>query len=206
MRTLVSKFGGVLLLAAFVSSCGAQQVDSTGVLPTVAPIFGDGPSLRPTPTALSAAEAARVPTASARPTAERVFETVDVQVYEDALTKGWNLSSSVDMKYDVDSAAVTYQSEAAVEAIPTEEFGSLIFGVARSAPRNYKREDVLGVRFRVSGGEAILPNDGLIVTVYGSKTYPYYVPGDRSATPPEGRIEGDEPLFPETRQIGRAHV
>jgi len=195
----LATIGLTMLLAAVATGCGQQVREPTVIVPTVAPIFNDTAALRPTPKPAVLPTVRPAPTVAPREATAVVTQTVDIQVYDDLLTPGWTLRSSNGVEYDLKSDAFTYESALAVEARPTKAFGSLIFGVARNAPRNYKRENVLGVRFRVSGGEAILPTDGLIVTVYGSKKFPYFVPDDRSVTVPEGRIVGEEPLFPETR-------
>ena len=203
-----------LLLVTLLVGCG-QQASTAPVMvpPTIAPVFDAAPELKPTPVASNTPTDLPQPALASTPTdmplpalatpvpaaTERLTQTVDLQVYDEAMVTGWSLRSSSGVKYNSESKAFAYESKLAVEAIPTKEYGNLIFGVARSAPRNYKRAEVLGVRFRVSGGKAILPNDGLIVTVFGSKKFPYFVAGDSSATFPEGRIVGEEPLFPETR-------
>ena len=125
--------------------------------------------------------------------------TSEIPIYTDKLSPGWSLKSSVDMTYNERSTTFVYTGTAAVLAQPTKPWAQLIFGVTKDSQLLYRRDRVLGVRFRVSSSSAVIPTDGLVVTVYGSKLYPYYVPDDWSATRPEGRVTTDDPLFPETR-------
>ena len=206
MGDRLATIGLTLLFATVTTGCGQQQANAPAlVAPTVASIFSAPSPQQATPiptlppTARPAPTASLAPTVAASTTSTVVTQTFDLQVYDEALAPGWTLRSSDGVEYNSTSDTFAYESELSVEARPTRAYSSLIFGVARSTPRNYKRKDVVGVRFRVSGGEAILPTDGLIVTVYGSKKFPYFVPGDVSATVPEGRVEAEEPLFPETR-------
>jgi hypothetical protein len=208
-----------LLLAAAIAGCARPQAagETAVVQPTIAPIFDDSPELSATSspqtlptvseaTATTVASSTPAPTGTVVPTtaatsgaAEPTSPFVDVRVYDDALATGWNLRFSDGVNVNITSTSAAYDGLYSVQAAPIKAYSNLIFGVVRNAPATYKREDVLGVRFRVSGGDVIVPNDGLIVTVFGSKEYPYFVKGDTSATVPEGRVVGEEPLFPETR-------
>ncbi len=197
-------------------------------LPTLAPVFSvesatDLPATaQPTPASPTATP--RIPlataTTAATPETPAVQETAlppelptrvsgelrpltpvtsEIPIYTDKLSPGWSLKSSVDMTYNERSTTFVYTGTAAVLAQPAKPWSQLIFGVTKDSQQLYRRDRILGVRFRVSSSTAVIPTDGLVVTVYGSKLYPYYVPDDRSATRPEGRVTTDDPLFPETR-------
>lgn len=221
--------GLLLLAALLAGCGRQSTRQATAVQPTIAPIFDDlsdlettqilpgiptttvvpmaATSLTPERVATTAATtlptrvagAAATPTPSSGTAVEEENPFDEVLVYDDALASGWNLRFSDGVNVNITSTGAAYDGLYSVQAIPIKPYGDLIFGVVRDAPRTYLREDVLGVRFRVSGGDVILPNDSLIVTVYGSKEFSHYVDGDISATFPEGRIVGEEPLFPETR-------
>lgn len=188
---------GLLLAATLASACTRQpEASSVVVEPTIAPIFNQAPQVKPTsrPLIVPTVEPNVTPRAtSAEPT------TLDVKVYGDRLASGWSLESSSGIVFTEDETTIAHSGSTAIAARPTQAFGQLILGLQSGTPTTYRRDNVLGVTFMVSGGSNILPSDGLIVTVYGSKKHPYFVPGDRSATQPEGRITSDDPLFPETR-------
>lgn len=185
------------LTAALAVGCARESTPLSAVAePTIAPIFNQTPQVQPTPRVVA------LPTVAPAPTRERptpVATTVDTVVYADKLAPGWSVRQSSGMTVNPSATGTKFAGTSAVSALPTKGYGQLVFGLLRGATTVYTREKVLGVRFMVSGGESYLPTEGLAVTVYGSKDYSYYVPGDVSATPPEGRITAEEPLFPETR-------
>jgi hypothetical protein len=186
--------GGCGARAPLIASSGAA-VQPT---PTVAPIFGQPPTMPPAVLPTRTSEPTRVPTPlppTEIPLEERLRPIV---VYDDALSPGWSLEHSSEMRYDEQSAAFVAEDRYAIQAVAEATFSSLFFTVNQGARESFPREEILGLRFRLSGGRGEIPNDGLAVAVVGSNRQPYWVANDTSVQL-EGRVTEELPLFPETR-------
>ncbi len=194
-RTTRALLVGVMIV--LVSACGRQEIDTSGTaFPTIAPAFSNErptiqpPQSLPLPTVL--------PASTAQTQSAPADQTEEFLVYDDELVAGWSLKETTGPGYK-EVSTYFFSGSHSIMVEPSAPFQLLNLGVVDGSEQVYPREQVLGVRFRVSGGENYLPEDGLIVSVIGSNDYDYFVPDDTSATRPPGRITSEEPLFPETR-------
>ena len=145
----------------------------------------------------SARATAVLDTASGQPTSART-NLPEVVIYADALSTGWALDQSSKLTYDLQSRDVVDQGRYVLKATTKDGVGTLYFTLQQGAHTTFRRNKVLGLRFRLSGGNSAIPNDAILVTVVGSNRQPYWVPNDTSVKL-DGRVTTDEPLFSETR-------
>lgn len=207
-RALLAPLAAALALA--LAGCGARApiglADGVTPQPTpsLAPMFAAIPTPTPRPPVTSTprptAAPAR-PATSATPGPTAVDPLADLQVvpvYDDELANGWALANSDRMDFITRSELFVDAGKYALEAQALSEFSSLYFTVRRDAKTPLLRDRVVGLRFRLSGGDQAIGNEELAVTIVGSNSQPYWVADDSSVTPP-GRVTNDEPLFSETR-------
>lgn len=122
----------------------------------------------------------------------------EIVVYDDALDPNWTAEQSSAVSYDLAATSYTYSSTTAIAITPDKEFGRFFLTVRPETTVAYRSDQVLGISFWLSGGDKLIENDDLAVTVIGSNDYTYWVANDTSI-PIEGEITEDLPLFSETR-------
>ena len=158
-----------------------------GVPPTALPLLASPENTTDLPTTGEPAVAS--PTSVALP---------KVVIYDDALNASWTLTQSTQVDYMLQSREFVDQGRFALKATKKGSLGILYFTVQRGIGLPFRRDKVLGLHFRLSGGRNAIPNDALLVTVVGSNRQPYWVPNDTSVRL-DGRVTNDLPLFSETR-------
>jgi hypothetical protein len=194
-----------------VSGCGArtpvvaQTTGTAAPAPTVAAFFRELPTMTPRPattaTPRPTAASAAPDAASANPTPDRTDPTAGLEVlpvYADSLSAGWSLTNSIRVSPQLRSAAHVFEGRYALEARATGDFATLYFTLNRGSGQMLLRDSVVGLRFQLSGGDIVVDNDNLAVTVVGSNAQPYWVAND-SSVELEGRVTEELPLFSETR-------
>jgi hypothetical protein len=187
---------GILVLVALVSLAGcvsdptAQQATPRPA-PTIAPFFSGVPDSAPTivlptplPDTLQAPEdpplsdAAALQATAQRDSSDRVV--AEVAIYDEQLDPNWSLDESWGIRINPRSLSFSSSGRVALEAVPVEAFAGVLLINSPESTRIYPRDDVLGIRFSVSGGERYLQPESLIVKVMGSNRYPYFVGDDQS--------------------------
>lgn len=118
-----------------------------------------------------------------------------VPLYSDILDRNWVLLDDPGMEVDLASMAYVHSGRTAVAMTPTADFSALFFAVRPDTSVDYRREDVLGFKFWLNGGDALIELEDLAVTIVGSNAYSHWVEGDNSV----GEATSDAPLFSETR-------
>lgn len=210
---LPSLAASVLALLILTAGCGSRApldlpaVDTPLPTPTVAQMFVD----RPTPTAAPARSATARPTAA--PAATAGADTTPVAtpdrsdpaagldvapVYLDGLSTDWTLTKSTLMDYLTRSTSYVAQGKYAIEAKANGNYATLFFTVLPDAKRAFPRDEVVGLRFKLTGGKQAIGEEEIAVAVVGSNSQPYWKANDTSVKL-EGRVTEDQPLFSETR-------
>lgn len=204
-KTVYAPIAWLLLALGFISSCSANRsplgYNTTGTaapVPTVAPFFRDLPTVPPTSAGSGSLDLTPQATAAHTATASAESQIYEVMIYDDALSSNWTLDHSTTIKYNLQNAAIVGEGRFAIRADTEANFATLFFTLQPGAKQTFRRDETLGLRFRLSGGHDALPNDALAVTVVGSNRYPYWAPRDNSVRI-EGRVTEDLPLFSETR-------
>lgn len=199
-----------LLTALLMAGCTDRASTDTPAselsqpTPTVSAVFSPAPPIVvvqvPTPARNTAeASAARLDDTYARRDGQsRDVQVAEVLVYDDALDDNWTLENSSMMSYNLQNMRYIDRGRYAIEAAPTTGIGMLYFTLRQDSRQVFRRDQVLGLRFRLTGGADFIENDALAVTVVGSNRQPYWVAGDNSVNL-EGRVTDDEPVFSETR-------
>jgi hypothetical protein len=198
-----TSFVFLLVTLFLLTACGRQgPILVTGAAdsqpaPTVSAAFIPyAPTMEPVPTLRPPADSPpRRPRAS-DPLVDA--EVTLVPVYDDALAPGWSLEHSSAITYDLQSDIYVDKGRYAIRAQRGQSVGTLYFTLNRDAGKTYPRDQVLGLRFRLGGGTADMPNDAFVVAVIGSNAWPYWVEHDTSVKI-AGRVTDDQPLFSETR-------
>jgi hypothetical protein len=195
---LLSMLGVVFILAGCsLPSTSAPAEPSGHTVPTVAAMFtNERPTMPPLITP-SSQDSVRPPVAqgSQQPqaAAPRIWP-----IFTDRLDVNWSLEKSNGVRYRL-SERYAEPRRAALEVTPTVPWGQLFFTVPADAQVSYRRDQVLGVGFRLYGGDGFIATNDLAVAVVGSNAYPYWVPNDTSVKL-EGRNTSDQDaLFSETR-------
>lgn len=215
--SLAAALAALLLLSGCGARAPAVRADLTTPqpAPTVAPIFGEIPTATPRPavtrtplpTAVSAATAAAGDTAApatgtaAAPTPDRADPTAGLElvpVYRDGLSNSWTLTNSVLVDYLTRSTTFVDEGRYALEAKALADFSTLYFTVRSDAQERFERDRVIGLRFRLGGGDAPIGSEDLAVAVIGSNAQPYWIKDD-SSVESLGPVTLESPLFSETR-------
>lgn len=170
--------------------------------PSSAPLFA---RVTPTPTqdpqqAQATADPFEIPGFNATPTRADSFEnqTKTISIYDDRLASGWELVSEDGMVFDLASTIQVHDGRYSIALIPGPRESSVTFRLKTPPAEGYRREQVVGIEFWVSGGASPLSNRALAVAMRGSNSYTYWVANDSSVRH-QGRVEGNFPLFSETR-------
>jgi hypothetical protein len=206
LRSLATLALALAPIALLLAGCGRSPspvfvADPAGAqpAPTISAAFSpQAPTLVPPPTLepgnLQPARPSSALSASDDP------QIKQVSVYRAALDANWSLANSSGMTYDLKNTQVLDKERYALKAQPSLPFGTLYFTLNRATSQVFRRDQVLGLSFRLSGGAAAVAADALAVAVVGSNAQPYWVPNDRSVTF-KGRdtIGSSEPIFSETR-------
>lgn len=196
-----SRAGWFCLLLLGLTGCGGllphKPITSDIVLPTptVAAVFNRPvrPELVATPIPNSALTSMK--TGQARAEARYA----EVPIYNDTLSPGWTTEHSSGMRIDDMARAYIHTGATAIAATPISSDSELLLSVNDDARNTYRRQLVAGVSFWVNGGPNYIETDDLVVTVFGSNAYPYWVKDDNSVTI-SGRItKPNTPLFSQTR-------
>jgi hypothetical protein len=116
----------------------------------------------------------------------------EVPVYSSRLNPGWSTDSSWGMRREIQSARITNSDITALEAVPGEPYSGLFFTVTKNSAKTYFRDQILGVRFRVSGGPNYLSPNSIQMDVIGSSQYKYWSEDDQTITSMHGT--GTKPL------------
>lgn len=195
---LLTRLGAWLLLAiVLLAGCSTAQLPSrTGdaqPTPTMAGVF-ERPALV-TPVASPARPELPMPPRSADP--DEQFE--EIVIYDDDLRAGWSLEQSAGMRYNIAAPGVAHSGSLAAAITPIEPEGEFFLTVDQSSRELYRRDQVLGVSFWLSGGRGPINTDDLAMAVVGSNDYTYWVEDDPSVQF-DGRVtEADPELFSPTR-------
>ena len=183
-------------------SCGSRlpsRPETSGMTqptPTDAALFGVPPTALPL---LVSPEHATDGSATGDPATGPTSETLPkVVIYDDALNASWTLTQSTQVTSTLQSREFVAQGRYALKATKQGGVGILYFTVQRGNRTPFRRDKVLGLHFRLSGGRSTIPNDALLVTVVGSNRQPYWVPNDTSVRL-DGLVTDNTPLFSETR-------
>ncbi|MCU0489989.1 MAG: hypothetical protein MUD01_00160 [Chloroflexaceae bacterium] len=195
VQRLPKTAAALLLSVVALVGCGLNEPREALIpeaTPTIAPFFRDGAVLpvptvnvqfAPTPTPIP------VPTplppgsvlASRDTRPDRLAERIrEVPVYDGAFHPDWTVSQSWDMQFNPASRNAGFADRITFEGRGKAAFGGVLFGVKPSHQGLYERKQVLGIRFRISGGAEYLSRDSLIIKILGSNTYSYWVEGDTS--------------------------
>lgn len=214
---LAAALAALLLVAGCGSRAPAVRVDLTTPqpAPTVAPIFGEIPTATPRPaitrtprpaagrtaTATAGETAAPATGTAAAPTPNRADPTAGLEivpVYRDGLSNSWTLTNSVLVDYLTRSTAFVDEGRYALEAKALADFSTLYFTVRSDAKERFERDRVIGLRFRLTGGDAPIGSEDLAVAVIGSNGQAYWLKDD-SSVESVGPVTLESPLFSETR-------
>ena len=159
----------------------------SGTTPTVAAFFTKlstptkQPTQTPTPTI--------VPNILEFP----IEDTISKTIYDDNFDPNWRLERGNNINATIRTRDITREGKYAIVATPKEAYSRLNFIITRESTEIYPLDLVLGFRFWINPGDGYLEPDDLVVTVFGSNEYPYYVEGDSSVT------STFDPVFSETR-------
>ena len=118
---------------------------------------------------------------------------IPIMVYNDNLNSDWLVSQSRRMSYDLYQWQVTHEGSVAIATTPQGDFGTLYFTVANYAESRYFRDQIVGLRFWLNGGDDVITPQDLAVTIVGSNDHRHWVEGDTSVSFPAGET------FSETR-------
>lgn len=199
----LSWIGLTLSLSIMLVGCGSQtpslpEMSSTpGPAPTIAPMFIVQPTLTPKPATADLSATGFVGNGgdSNRNATEWQKEYT---VYDEKLSPDWTVEHSFALEYTLQSRTFVDQGRFALQAVPKEDLAVLQFTLEKDAGTILRRDKVLGLHFRLSGGQDVIANDAISVAILGSNQYQYWVSNDKSVRV-EGRVNGDWPLFSETR-------
>jgi hypothetical protein len=196
------------LLIVSVSIAGCSNPFTTPVSqtpyasPTSAPLFA---RVTPTPTkdltlAQATANPFEIPGFNNTATPANSFEnlTKTITIYDDRLASEWELVSEDGMVFDLASTVNLHAGRNSIALIPGPRESSVTFRLKAAPAEGYRRDQVVGIEFWVSGGSSPLSNRALAVAMRGSNSYSYWVANDSSVRH-QGRVEGNFPLFSETR-------
>lgn len=196
---LYIRMGIALVALGLLVSCSSRSAiliapeGTAQPAPTVAAFFLERP------TVASVLETPNRPTAAPAHAARRPSDSLsEIVVYDDILSPSWSLAQSEDVEYDTRSREFVDQGRYALSATTRNGLGTLYFSVERDSEDVFRRDKVLGLRFRLSGGRDPIANDQILVTVVGSNGQPYWIPNDTSVRL-EGRVTDGSPLFSQTR-------
>lgn len=203
---LIALLACVLVLSACSPNQAASSQATNRPTPTLSTLFS---SLgRETPTPLEEPTSQPLPTrvgepaATVRPT-ETFEQQIDQQfvrsfVYSDTLDANWTLSQSYAIQVDAKNQKNVDAGKYSITVTPKPGVTSLVFALKKGVKSPLRRERVAGVRFRLSGGKNVIPNDAMAVGMFGSNAQPYWIAGDDSVAV-DHPITVETPRFSETR-------
>lgn len=190
----------LLLLTILLTGCRNNlitrpQVDDPGAAPTVSAIFNSQqttvPVLPPVQPTLQPLD----PNANGTSIESRLETYV---IYDDKLNSDWSTEHSLFLTVEPNNRRFVDEGRSSINAKLDDFTGSLFFTVNKGAKRTFLRENVVGIRFKISGGIDYISPDELGITVVGSNARGYWVDDDNSVQV-EGRGTKDAPLFGDTR-------
>jgi hypothetical protein len=169
--------------------------------PTVASIFRELPPV-PTAALWETPPTPAPPLVSSRARANNRDTMSDrvaiVSVYSDGLGTDWTLANSQGMAYEIGHAGYAFESTTSIAVTPKAPEGTLLFSLHDQSKIFLDRDEVLGVRFQLSGGSKYVSFDSLLVAIVGSNGYTYWVPNDNTVSDGEP-VTKENPLFPQYR-------
>ncbi len=208
MPTLKSIFATcwLLFVALVLGACSnpfAAPISQTPYAsPTSAPLFAmatqtptlPAATLEPTPNPFD------IPGFNNTPTPADSFEnlTKTISIYDDSLASEWELISEDGMVADLASTVKVHSGNRSIALVPGPRESSVTFALKTPPADGYRRDQVVGIEFWVSGGSSPLSNRALAVAMRGSNRYRHWEANDNSVRH-QGRVEGNYPLFSETR-------
>jgi hypothetical protein len=122
----------------------------------------------------------------------------EIPIYHANLDGNWSLEHSRGITYTLSSTAYQRDGSPALAVTPLQDYGVLDLTLRPEASVAYRRDQILGVSFWLSGGDNLIRISDLAVTILGSNAYPYWVADDDSVKI-EGRVTEEMSLFSETR-------
>lgn len=192
---------GALFLFLFL---GCNLVaPSTGTpfpTPTTNPIFAGGNddvtrdsaessngTQTPIPTQRPSATPSPIPTQAPTPT-----ELPPIILFDDTLHPDWELVNS-NMPHDTRHNGEAFTGTYSLQLSPSRGRQVMLLTVRQDAGTVYRRDDFLGITFRLYSGDNFVGIDDLAVAVIGSNEVPYWVPNDPTATNLDPDFEPDDP-------------
>ena len=112
-------------------------------------------------------------------TADELFPTETTILYGDMLNPGWTLETDR-VTYEQTTEFV-HSGDSALKVEPQDGFSAFLVVTPQDIEEPYLREDVVGYRFYLSGGENGINVNDLGLAVQGSKINYYWAPFDDSA-------------------------
>jgi hypothetical protein len=177
-------------------ACSASEpaLEVQPATPTVSALFDVVPTSAPIPVAPTSTLVSEPAPSDTVPA--RVDETIDeLVIFDDALAADWSLDESWSSELVLDEETIVFAGAEAIAVTPQRERGAIFFTLSEDAEAPLRRDDVLGVSFRISGGAGYIGNDELAVSVVGSNALPYFT---REKTAAQERADADLE-FSETR-------
>lgn len=196
--------GGLIVLLVLITACsvqGSPQIQSTDdePVPTVSSAFSARPTIPIAPPWL---DATPVSDTSVAPTSAQTDpKLVEEIIYDDSLSPNWTTEQSRWVDLDPANRAYADGGQFAIKTSLTDTTGLLFFTVKPGIRKSYMRKDVLGIRFRLTGGSSYISPDEMTVTINGSNSFSYWRDDDRSVEA-SGRVtDPRKPLFSDTQLV-----
>jgi hypothetical protein len=176
----------VLLVGCTLSSESGVSLD--GLTPTTHPFFTERTLVSAFPTT-DPSRLTTVPTLepTAQPTIENIEPVIPIPstvisltLFDDSLSPFLELETSPDMTYIEEDDTAFHIGDSSL-SLTGEDGSFLSFQVLSSSQERFLRDRVLGLSFWLSSGEYELEVGQLLVEIYGSNDFSYWVEGDTSA-------------------------
>jgi hypothetical protein len=116
----------------------------------------------------------------------------DKTIFTDQLDANWTTVGQ-DVDINLNNTKETFQGKQSIEVTPKKGFGSAYFVLGPNNTTAYTRSQILGVKFKLTGGDNSIEPSDLAIAILGSNQYTYYAANDHSVT------SQYDPVFPETR-------
>lgn len=121
------------------------------------------------------------PTATWLPSQVPPPEPVEVPIYSDSLSSGWQVvSPDNEMLFNLQSEDQAHSGTRSIAVTPNKSHGKIYIVASPSNSSTYNRPEVLGIQFWIYSGERGLDQYDLAVTAIGSNDYTYWRKDDYS--------------------------
>lgn len=159
------------------------------ITPTLHPFFVQAEAT-PTPLPTEPSVATASPVVPTNPI--NYTEVVTYTIFDDNLDENWFTLPNDEVEIDLASTLLVHQGRTSIALTPLSDFVPMSLGVQENSTEVFSASQVVSLNFWLASDDVITLDD-LVVTLFGSNDFPYWVEGDESVY-----IDGEFP-FSETR-------